>query len=40
MYEINTSVRHMWTPDFKLYDCGCIYCMSKFYMFFITINAL
>jgi hypothetical protein len=40
MYEFNTSLRHMWTPDFKLYDYGCIYCVSKFdIMFFITINA-
>lgn len=41
MYEFSTSVRHMWTPDFKLYDYGCMYCVSKFdIMFSITINAL
>jgi hypothetical protein len=38
MYEFNSSVRLIWTPDFKLYDYGCIYCVSKFdIMFSITI---
>jgi hypothetical protein len=40
MYEFNTSVRHMRTPDFD-YGCIYMYCVSRFdIMFFITINAL